>query len=165
MIPSLEAAHARGINLMIQAHAPRSSQNGFTLIEIMVVVVIIGLLAAFIVPQVMGRVDEARITKVKGDVQMLETALSMYRLDTARYPTSQQGLMALVTKPEDPAVRNWKSGGYLSRVSKDPWGNEYRYAYPGQKGREYDLYSLGPDGQEGTEETDKDNVGNWNLDN
>jgi general secretion pathway protein G len=165
MIPALEAAHARGINLMIQAHAPRSSQNGFTLIEIMVVVVIIGLLAAFIVPQVMGRVDEARITKVKGDVQMLETALSMYRLDTARYPTSQQGLLALVTKPEDPAVRNWKSGGYLSRVSKDPWGNEYRYAYPGQKGREYDLYSLGPDGQEGTDETDKDNVGNWNLDN
>jgi len=165
MIPALEAAHARGINLMIQAHAPRSSQNGFTLIEIMVVVVIIGLLAAVIVPQVMGRVDEARITKVKGDVQMLETALSMYRLDTARYPTSQQGLLALVTKPEDPAVRNWKSGGYLSRVSKDPWGNEYRYAYPGQKGREYDLYSLGPDGQEGTDETDKDNVGNWNLDN
>ena len=165
MIPAMEAAHARGNTLMIQAHARRSSQNGFTLIEIMVVVVIIGLLAAFIVPQVMGRVDEARVTKVKGDVQMLETALSMYRLDTARYPTSQQGLMALVTKPEDPAVRNWKTGGYLSRVSKDPWGNEYRYAYPGQKGREYDLYSLGPDGQEGTEETDKDNVGNWNLDN
>jgi general secretion pathway protein G len=161
----MEAAHPRGSKLMIQAHARRSSQNGFTLIEIMVVVVIIGLLAAFIVPQVMGRVDEARITKVKGDVQMLETALSMYRLDTARYPTSQQGLMALVTKPEDPAVRNWKSGGYLSRVSKDPWGNEYRYAYPGQKGREYDLYSLGPDGQEGTDDTDKDNVGNWNLDN
>jgi general secretion pathway protein G len=140
-------------------------QRGFTLIEIMVVVVIIGLLAAFIVPQVMGRVDEARITKAKGDIQMLETALSMYRLDTARYPTTQQGLKALVTKPEDPAVRNWKPGGYLSRVSKDPWGNEYRYVYPGTKGREYDLYSLGPDGQEGTPESDQDNVGNWNLDN
>ncbi len=140
-------------------------QRGFTLIEIMVVVVIIGLLAAFIVPQVMGRVDEARITKVKGDIQMLETALSMYRLDTARYPTTEQGLMALVTKPDDPAVRNWKPGGYLSRVSKDPWGNEYRYVYPGTKGREYDLYSLGPDGQEGTPESDQDNVGNWNLDN
>ncbi len=140
-------------------------QRGFTLIEIMVVVVIIGLLAAFIVPQVMGRVDEARITKVKGDIQMLETALSMYRLDTARYPTTQQGLMALVTKPEDPAVRNWKPGGYLSRVAKDPWGNEYRYVHPGTKGREYDLYSLGPDGQEGTSESDRDNIGNWNLDN
>ena len=65
--------------------------------------------------------------------------------------------------PDDPAVRNWKSGGYLSRVSKDPWGNDYRYAYPGQRGREYDLYSVGPDGQEGTDESDKDNIGNWNL--
>lgn len=149
------------------ALAPRRLRRhcaaGFTLIEIMVVVVIIGLLAAFIVPQVMGRVDEARITKVKGDIQMLETALSMYRLDTARFPTTQQGLVALVKKPDDPAVRNWKSGGYLSRVSKDPWGNDYRYAYPGQRGREYDLYSVGPDGQEGTDESDKDNIGNWNL--
>ena len=148
----------------LPAGARRRRARGFTLIEIMVVVVIIGLLAAFIVPQVMGRVDEARITKVKGDIQMLETALSMYRLDTARFPTTQQGLMALVKKPDDPAVRNWKSGGYLSRVSKDPWGNEYRYGYPGQRGREYDLYSVGPDGQEGTEDSDKDNVGNWNLD-
>ncbi len=145
-------------------YAAATGIRGFTLIEIMVVVVIIGLLAAFIVPQVMGRVDEARVTKVKGDVQMLETALSMYRLDTARFPSTQQGLLALVKKPDDPAVRNWKSGGYLSRVSKDPWGNEYRYGYPGSRGREFDLYSVGPDGQEGTEESDKDNVGNWNLD-
>lgn len=143
--------------------SPGRLQRGFTLIEIMVVVVIIGLLAAFIVPQVMGRVDEARITKVKGDIQMLETALSMYRLDTAKYPTTQQGLLALVTKPEDPTIRNWKPGGYLSRVSKDPWGNEYRYVYPGTKGRDYDLYSLGPDGQEGTPESDRDNIGNWDL--
>ncbi|MFO1427527.1 MAG: type II secretion system major pseudopilin GspG [Steroidobacteraceae bacterium] len=146
------------------AAAASLRQRGFTLIEIMVVVIIIGLLAAFIVPQVMGRVDEARITKVRGDLQMLETALSMYRLDTARYPTREQGLIALVKKPDDPAVRNWKPGGYLSRVSKDPWGNEYRYDYPGQHGREYDLYSTGPDSQEGTPETDKDNIGNWNLD-
>lgn len=140
-------------------------QRGFTLIEIMVVVVIIGLLAAFIVPQFMGRVDEARITKVRGDIQMLETALSMYRLDTVRYPTGQQGLVALVQKPDDPSVRNWKAGGYLSRIPKDPWGSDYRYAYPGSRGREYDLYSVGPDGDEGTEETDRDNIGNWNLDN
>ena len=147
------------------AFAPRGRQRGFTLIEIMVVVVIIGLLAAFIVPNVMNRVDEARITKVRGDIQAFETALSMYRLDNARYPSSAQGLRALVQKPDDPTVRNWKPGGYLQRVSKDPWGSEYRYAYPGVRGREYDLYSLGPDGQEGTDETDKDNVGNWNLDN
>lgn len=165
MIRGVEAALSRGNSNMHQTGSPRGRESGFTLIEIMVVVVIIGLLAAFIVPQVMGRVDEARITKVKGDVQMLETALSMYRLDTARYPNTQQGLMALVTKPEDPLVRNWKPGGYLSRVSKDPWGSEYRYVYPGTKGREYDLYSLGPDGQEGSPDTDQDNVGNWDLDN
>lgn len=143
----------------------RAAQSGFTLIEIMVVVVIIGLLAAFIVPQVLGRVDDARITKVQGDIRAIETALTMYRLDTARYPSTAQGLRALVQKPDDPTVRNWKPGGYLSRASRDPWGNDYRYAYPGSRGREYDLYSLGPDGQEGTDESDKDNVGNWNIDN
>ena len=129
------------------------AERGFTLIEIMVVVVIIGLLAAFIVPQVMGRVDEARVTKVKGDVQMLETAISMYRLDTARYPTTAQGLAALVTKPEDPNLRNWKPGGYLSRVSKDPWGNEYSYECPGRMNpTSYDLISPGPDGKIGSED-------------
>jgi general secretion pathway protein G len=138
--------------------------RGFTLIEIMVVVVIIGLLAAFIVPQVIGQVDQARITKVKGDLQAIETALAMYRLDTARYPTTDLGLIALVKKPDDPTVRNWRPGGYIAKVSKDPWGNEYRYAYPGTRGLEYDLYSVGPDGQEGTEESDKDNIGNWNVD-
>ncbi|MFO0509867.1 MAG: type II secretion system major pseudopilin GspG [Gammaproteobacteria bacterium] len=139
--------------------------RGFTLIEIMVVVVIIGLLAAFIVPRVMGRVDEARVTKTRTDIQALETALAMYRLDTARLPSTDQGLKALVTKPDDTTVRNWKPGGYLARVSTDPWGNEYRYAYPGSRGREYDLWSMGPDGQGGTPETDRDNIGNWDLGN
>jgi general secretion pathway protein G len=142
----------------------RDRARGFTLIEIMVVVVIIGLLAAFIVPQVIGQVDQARITKVKGDLQAIETALAMYRLDTARYPATDLGLIALVKKPDDPTVRNWRPGGYIAKVSKDPWGNEYRYAYPGTRGLEYDLYSVGPDGQEGTEESDKDNIGNWNVD-
>jgi general secretion pathway protein G len=141
----------------------RIASRGFTLIEIMVVVVIIGLLAAFIVPQVMGRVEDARITKVQGDIRALESALAMYRLDTARYPTTEQGLRALVERPEDPTVRNWKAGGYIKRVAKDPWGGDYRYEYPGSRGGEYDLYSLGPDGQEGTDETDKDNIGNYNL--
>ena len=129
----------------------------------MVVVVIIGLLAAFIVPNLLSKVDDARITKVRGDIQALETALTMYRLDTARYPNADQGLVALVKRPDDPTVRNWKAGGYLSRVAKDPWGSEYRYAYPGSHGRDFDLYSVGPDGQAGTDETDKDNIGNWNV--
>lgn len=141
----------------------RNRSRGFTLIEIMVVVVIIGLLAAFIVPRVMDRVDEARVTKVKADLQAIETALAMYRLDTARLPTSQQGLSALVRKPEDPTLRNWRSGGYMARVSADPWGNEYRYRQPGTRGAEFDLYSLGPDGLEGSPETDEDNIGNWSL--
>lgn len=139
-------------------------RNGFTLVEIMVVVVIIGLLAAFIVPRVMGRVDDTRITKAAADIQTLETALSMYRLDTARFPTTAQGLAALLRKPDDPSLRNWKDGGYIARIARDPWGNAYRYRYPGQRGREYDLYSLGPDGVEGGVEND-DDIGNWNLDN
>lgn len=148
-------------------HPPlgRGGPGGFTLVEIMVVVVIIGLLAAFIVPRVMGRVDDARITKTQADLQTLETALSMYRLDTARFPTTAQGLNALVSKPDDPSLRNWKSGGYIARVAKDPWGNEYRYRYPGTRGREYDLYSLGPDGLEGSAGGSDDDLGNWNLDN
>ena len=85
--------------------------------------------------------------------------------DLAVIEVTAQGLRALVQKPDDPTVRNWKPGGYLSRASRDPWGNDYRYAYPGSRGREYDLYSLGPDGQEGTDESDKDTVGNWNIDN
>jgi general secretion pathway protein G len=143
----------------------RHKTRGFTLIEIMVVVVIIGLLAAFIVPRVMDRVDEARVTKVRADLQAIETALAMYRLDTARLPTTAQGLAALVQKPEDSSVRNWRSGGYMSRVSADPWGNDYRYRQPGTRGPEFDLYSLGPDGLEGSPDTDQDNIGNWSLDN
>lgn len=143
----------------------RRAERGFTLIEIMVVVVIIGLLAAFIVPRVMGRVDEARITKVKADIQAIETALSMYKLDTARYPTTVQGLQALVQKPDDPSLTNWKVGGYIARVSKDPWGNDYQYQFPGTRGREFDLYSFGPDGVPGDVAGGGDDIGNWNLGN
>ena len=145
-------------------HIQRRFERGFTLIEIMVVVVIIGLLAAFVLVNYLPRVDEARITKARSDLQSIETALAMYRLDTARYPNTTQGLVALVKKPEDVTVRNWKEGGYISRVSRDPWGNNYHYRYPGIYGREYDLYSLGPDNLEGSPESDKDNIVNWNLD-
>ncbi|MBM4191874.1 MAG: type II secretion system protein GspG [Gammaproteobacteria bacterium] len=143
----------------------RNKTRGFTLIEIMVVVVIIGLMAAFIVPRVMDRVDEARVTKVRADLQAIETALAMYRLDTARLPSTTQGLTALVQKPEDPALRNWRTGGYMTRVSADPWGNNYQYRQPGTRGTEFDLYSLGPDGQQGSPEADQDNIGTGSLNN
>lgn len=137
--------------------------RGFTLIEIMVVVIIIGLLAAVVVPQFLGRVDDARVAKAKQDIQAIETALTMYKLDNFSYPTADQGLKALVTKPDDATVKNWRAGGYLKRVNKDPWGNDYIYAVPGTHNGDYDLYSLGADGQPGGEKANAD-VGNWNLD-
>jgi general secretion pathway protein G len=136
--------------------------RGFTLIEIMVVVIIIGLLAAVIVPQVISKVDEARVAKAKQDIQALETALTMFRLDNSKYPTTEQGLTALVQQPTDPSIRHWRPGGYLQHVSKDPWGNEYQYASPGQHSKDYDLYSLGADGAPGGEGNDAD-IGNWNM--
>src|SRR5262250_2832600 len=117
--------------------------RGFTLIEIMVVVIIIGLLAAVIVPQIMSRVDEARVTKAKTDIKGLETALTLVRPYNDKYPTTEQGLQALVAQPTDPSIRHWRPGGYLQRISKDPWGNEYQYVYPGAHGQEFDLFSLG----------------------
>jgi general secretion pathway protein G len=140
----------------------RRRARGFTLIEIMVVVVIIGLLAAVIVPTVISKVDDARVAKAKQDIQSLETALTMFRLDNSKYPTSEQGLQALVVQPTDPSIKHWKPGGYLEHVSKDPWGNEYQYVYPGTHGKEYDLFSLGADGAPGGEGIDAD-IGNWNI--
>jgi general secretion pathway protein G len=137
-------------------------QRGFTLIEIMVVVVIIGLLAAVVTQQLMGNVDDAQISKAKQDIRVMETALTLYRLDNFRYPTTEQGLDALVSRPADPNLTNWREGGYVKRVTKDPWGREYQYASPGEHG-EFDIWTLGADGQPGGEKSDVD-IGNWNLD-
>jgi general secretion pathway protein G len=134
--------------------------NGFTLIEIMVVVVILGILAALIVPKVMSRPDEARISAAKQDVATLAQALRLYKLDNLAYPTTDQGLHALVVKPAAaPIPTNWKTGGYLERLPKDPWGRDYRYLNPGRHG-EIDVYSLGADGEPGGEGNDAD-IGNW----
>jgi general secretion pathway protein G len=137
-------------------------QRGFTLIELMVVLVILGVLAAIIAPKIMDRPDEARIVAAKQDVASLVQALKLYRLDNIRYPSTEQGLQALVTKPTiEPIPNNWKSGGYLEKLPKDPWGNPYVYLNPGRHG-EIDVYSLGADGQPGGDGKDAD-IGNWML--
>lgn len=140
----------------------KKHQTGFTLIEIMVVIVIIGILASVVVPRVMDNPDKARAAKAKHDIQALESALDVYRLDNFAYPTTDQGLEALVTKPGgSPEPKNWKSGGYIKKLRKDPWGNDYMYLSPGQNG-EIDIYSLGADGAPGGDGVYAD-IGSWDL--
>jgi general secretion pathway protein G len=137
-------------------------QRGFTLLEVMVVVVILGILAALVVPKIISRPDEARVIAVKQDIASLMQALKLYRLDNRSYPSTEQGLQALVSKPATaPLPSNWKSGGYLERLPRDPWGNPYQYLNPGLHG-EIDVFSFGADGSPGGEGNDAD-VGSWNL--
>ncbi|OJZ18298.1 MAG: type II secretion system protein GspG [Thiobacillus sp. 65-29] len=141
---------------------PHKRAGGFTLIEIMVVVAILGILAALVVPKIMGRPDEARIVAARQDIAAIRQALNLYRLDNQRYPTTEQGLQALVEKPAtSPIPANWKAGGYLERLPKDPWGAPYQYLNPGLRG-EVDIYSLGADGATGGAGNDAD-IGSWDL--
>ncbi|HBI70982.1 type II secretion system major pseudopilin GspG [Massilia sp. YIM B02769] len=138
----------------------RRFARGFTLVEIMVVVVIIGILGALVLPKVLGRTGESRVVAAKTDIATLMQALKLYKLDNQRYPTTEQGLQALTTKPTSgPSANGWKEGGYVERLPKDPWGNPYQYLQPGLHG-EIDVFSFGGDGQAGGEGEDAD-VGSW----
>ncbi len=134
-------------------------QRGFTLIEIMVVVVILGILAAFVVPNLMDKPVQAKIIKAKSDISAIESALDLYRLDNNRYPTTDEGLEALMQKPAD--AQAWKEGGYLKKLPKDPWGKDYQYLNPGIHST-IDIFSYGADGADGGEAANAD-IGNWTI--
>ncbi len=137
-------------------------QTGVTLIELMVVVLIIGILAVAVVPQIMGRADDAKVAAAKSDVATLMQQLKLYKLDNGFYPATDQGLQALRVKPAtNPVPANWKQGGYLERLPNDPWGRPYQYLNPGLRG-EIDVFSLGADGQPGGEGANAD-IGSWGL--
>ena len=143
--------------------APRPLRpSGFTLLEVMIVVVILGILAALVVPKIISRPDEARVIAAKQDIASFMQALKLYRLDNLRYPTTEQRLQALVQKPVAmPLPPNWKSGGYLEKLPKDPWGRPYVYLNPGVRG-EIEIFSFGADGQQGGSGIDAD-IGSWDL--
>lgn len=137
-----------------------SRQRGFTLLEIMVVIVILGVLASLVIPSLMGNKDRADRQKVVSDIVTLENALDMYKLDNGRYPTTEQGLKALVSAPAvAPQPRNYRNDGYIRRLPQDPWGNDYRLISPGTHAP-VDLFSSGPDGESGTD----DDINSWQLD-
>jgi len=145
-----------------QKFASKSIARGFTLIEIMVVIAILGIMAAVVVPKLVGHTDTAKVAAAKQDIANIKQALILYKLDNQRYPTTEQGLQSLVVKPTTgPAANSWKSDGYLEKIPKDPWGNPYQYLCPGIKG-EFDVFSFGADGQPGGEGINAD-IGSWDL--
>ncbi|MCK9387724.1 MAG: type II secretion system major pseudopilin GspG [Sulfuritalea sp.] len=146
----------------MQMHVTLRRVRGFTLIEILVVIVIIGILGTLVIPKLMSRPDEARLVAAKHDIQTILQALKIYRLDNGRYPTTEQGLQALVKKPTtSPEPKNWKEEGYLEKPPRDPWGTPYQYLQPGAHG-EVDVFSFGADGIPGGEGVDAD-IGSWQL--
>lgn len=139
------------------------NNRGFTLLEVMIVIVILGILASLVVPNLMGNKEQADRQKAISDITALEGALDMYKLHNGVYPTTEQGLQALVEKPTSaPEPRRYQEGGYIKRLPLDPWGSDYQYVQPGQKGKRYDLYTFGVDAQEGGEGEATD-IGNWNI--
>lgn len=144
-------------------HMTSTSQEGFTLIEMIVVIFILGLLATYVAPKIIGKTDDAKIVKAKADIRSIETALDIYKLDNGSYPSTEQGLVALVERPSSGNVSRWNEGGYLKKrkISKDPWGNDYIYVSPGSNG-DLDLSSYGGDGIPGGEGNDKD-INNWDV--
>ncbi len=141
----------------------RTKASGFTLIEIMVVIVILGILASLIVPKIMSRPEEAKLVKAKQDIRALESALELYKLDNGMYPTTDQGLMALVKKPtSSPIPPDWKAAGYVKDLPMDPWNKPYQYLNPGAHG-EIDIFSYGPSGQTSSTGTQSTMIGNWSA--
>lgn len=154
------SADSEFMNSRSSGFSGHRAQSGFTLIEIMVVVIIIGLLAAVVLPNVLGVADDARVTKAKADIRGLESQLENYKLDNFYYPTTAQGLEALVSKPAgDPQPKHYRAGGYIKSLPTDPWGNPYQYLSPGAHG-DVDIFTYGPDGVAGG---DGEDIGNWNL--
>ena len=136
----------------------RKQSSGFTLIEVMVVVVILSILAVFVVPKIMDKPEQARKTQARQNIRIIESALNLYKLDNFQYPSTDQGLEALVTKPTgSPEPKNWNKDGYIERLPKDSWGNTYQYLNPGTRGK-IDVFSMGPDGT-----ASDDDIGNWSL--
>ena len=140
----------------------KSTQSGFTLIEVMVVVVILAILAAIVVPRIMNRPDQAKIVKVKEDIMAIENAMDLYKLDNGFYPSTEQGIQALVTRPvSEPDPQNWETGGYLKRLPLDPWGHPYHFANPGSHG-DIDIYTAGTADKPGGTGMNA-TIGNWNI--